>query len=37
LDKIRDEAARWRETCITSFLVGGPAHLLEKYASALLD
>ena len=36
LDKIRDEAARWRETCITSFLVGGPAHLLEKYASALL-
>ena len=36
LEKIRDEAARWRETCITSFLVGGPAHLLEKYASALL-
>ncbi|MGA1362101.1 MAG: LLM class F420-dependent oxidoreductase [Ilumatobacteraceae bacterium] len=36
LDKIRDESARWRETCITSFLVGGPAHLLEKYASALL-
>ncbi|MFM8793959.1 MAG: LLM class F420-dependent oxidoreductase [Acidimicrobiales bacterium] len=36
LDKIRDEAARWRETCITSFLVGGPAHLLAKYAEALL-
>ena len=36
LDKIRDEAARWRETCITSFLVGGPAHLLSKYAEALL-
>ncbi|MFM7263897.1 MAG: LLM class F420-dependent oxidoreductase [Acidimicrobiales bacterium] len=36
LDKIRDEAARWRETCITSFLVGGPAHLLAKSAEALL-
>jgi F420-dependent oxidoreductase-like protein len=34
--KIRDEAARWRETCITSFLVGGPAKLLSTYADVLL-
>ena len=25
LDKIRGELDRWRETCITTFLVGGPA------------
>ena len=24
-DKIRDELARWRETCLTTILVGGPA------------
>jgi F420-dependent oxidoreductase-like protein len=35
-DKIRDEAAKWRETCITSFLVGGPAFMLESYADMLL-
>jgi F420-dependent oxidoreductase-like protein len=35
-DKIRDEAAKWRETCITSFLVGGPASVLESYADMLL-
>ena len=35
-DKIRDEAAKWRETCITSFLVGGPASMLESYADMLL-
>jgi F420-dependent oxidoreductase-like protein len=35
-EKIRDEAARWRETCITSFLVGGPASMLESYSEMLL-
>lgn len=36
LDKIRDEAAKWRDTCITTFLVGGPARMLETYAKILL-
>jgi len=36
LDKIRDEAAKWRDTCITTFLVGGPARMLETYAKVLL-
>ena len=36
VDKIRDEAAKWRETCITTFLVGGPAPMLSKYAEMLL-
>jgi hypothetical protein len=34
--KIKEEAAKWRDTCITSFLVGGPAHTLELYADLLL-
>ena len=36
IDKIRDEAAKWRETCITTFLVGGPAPMLSRYADMLL-
>lgn len=36
LDKIRDEAAKWRDTCITTFLVGGPSRMLETYAKILL-
>ena len=36
LAKIKDEAAKWRETCITTFLVGGPAPMLSRYAEALL-
>jgi F420-dependent oxidoreductase-like protein len=36
LDKIRDEATQWRDTCITTFLVGGPARMLETYAQILL-
>lgn len=36
LAKIRDEAAKWRETCITSFLVSGPAPYLNMYAETLL-
>ena len=35
LDKIRDEAARWRETCITTFLVSGPPQTLSMYAEVL--
>ena len=28
IEKIRDELPRWRDTCITTFLVGGPASAL---------
>jgi len=35
-DKIRDELARWRETCITSFLVSGPKQMLPVYADLIL-
>jgi F420-dependent oxidoreductase-like protein len=34
-DKIRDELPRWRDTCITTFLVGGPAKALSGYAELL--
>ena len=34
-DKIRDELPKWRETCLTSFLLGGPAQMLENYAEML--
>jgi len=34
--KIRDELARWRETCITTFLVSGPAQALPSYAELVL-
>ena len=36
IDKIRDEAAKWRGTCITTCLVGGPAPMLSRYADMLL-
>jgi len=36
LDKIRGELPKWRETCLTTFLVGGPAQALETYAEMLL-
>ncbi|HEX6167310.1 MAG TPA: LLM class F420-dependent oxidoreductase [Acidimicrobiales bacterium] len=32
LAKIRDDLARWRETCVTSLLVAGPRPLLEQVA-----
>jgi F420-dependent oxidoreductase-like protein len=32
LDKIRDDMARWRESCITTFLVSGPPEVLPLYA-----
>jgi F420-dependent oxidoreductase-like protein len=31
-DKIRDELARWRDTCLTTFLVSGPAPALSQFA-----
>ena len=31
MDKIKDDLAKWRESCITTFLVGGPANLLPLY------
>lgn len=35
-DKIRDELNQWRETCITTFLVSGPAQVLPMYADLIL-
>lgn len=31
-DKIRADLERWRETCITTMLVGGPPQMLRQYA-----
>lgn len=36
LEKVRDDLAKWRETAITTFLVGGPPHVLETVAKAVL-
>ena len=36
VDKIRDELSRWRDTCITTFLVSGPPSVLSTYAEAVL-
>ncbi len=36
-EKIRDDLAKWRDTCITSFIVSGPASTLEGYAEMLAD
>jgi len=36
IDKIRDELARWRETCITTMLVSGPGTALPFYADLIL-
>jgi F420-dependent oxidoreductase-like protein len=35
-DKIRAELPRWRETCITEFLLSGPAMALPAYADLVL-
>jgi F420-dependent oxidoreductase-like protein len=35
-EKIRDELPVWRDSCITTFLVGGPASMLSGYAETLL-
>ncbi len=36
VDKIRDELARWKETCLTTMLVSGPAEVLPLYADLVL-
>jgi F420-dependent oxidoreductase-like protein len=36
LDKIRAELDRWRETCLTTMLVSGPAALLPTFAELIL-
>lgn len=36
VDKIRDELPRWKETCLTTFLVSGPAAVLPVYADIIL-
>ena len=35
MDKIRDDMAKWRESCISTFLVGGPAPVLSQYAEMI--
>jgi F420-dependent oxidoreductase-like protein len=35
-DKIRGELDRWRETCLTTFLVSGPPQMLRVYADLIL-
>jgi F420-dependent oxidoreductase-like protein len=35
IDKIKDELAQWRETCLTTFLVSGPASVLGVYGDLL--
>lgn len=36
-EKIREELSRWKDTCITTFLVSGPARALESYADLILS
>ena len=36
IEKIREELPRWRDTCITTFLVSGPPSALSAYADAIL-
>ena len=36
IEKIRDDLAAWRSTCLTTMLVGGPPPLLEQIAKAVL-
>jgi len=35
MDKIKDELARWKETCLTTFLLSGPAMALPLYADLI--
>jgi F420-dependent oxidoreductase-like protein len=37
IDKIRDDLARWHETCLTTYLVSGPPQVLPLYADLLLS
>ena len=36
LDKIRADLDRWRETCITTFLISGPKQMLPTLADLIL-
>ncbi|MGB0114501.1 MAG: LLM class flavin-dependent oxidoreductase, partial [Ilumatobacteraceae bacterium] len=36
-DKIREELPKWRESCITEFLLSGPAAALSTFADLLAD
>lgn len=36
VEKVRDELARWEETCITTMLLGGPPSLLRQMAELVL-
>ena len=35
-DEIRDELDAWRESCVTEFLVSGPAQMLPSFAELIL-
>jgi len=35
MDKIKDELAQWKETCLTTFLLSGPAMALPIYADLI--
>jgi F420-dependent oxidoreductase-like protein len=35
MDKIKDELAQWKETCLTTFLLSGPAMALPLYADLI--
>jgi hypothetical protein len=35
-DKVRDDLAAWRETCVTTLLVSGPPPMLEEIAELVL-
>lgn len=35
MDKIKDELAQWKETCLTTFLLSGPAMALPMYADLI--
>jgi hypothetical protein len=35
-EKIRGELERWKDSCITTFLVGGPKQVLPLYAELIL-
>ena len=36
VDKIKDELQKWKDTCITTMLVSGPAQVLPFYADLVL-
>ena len=36
IDKIKDDMAKWRETCITTFLLSGPPQVLSTYADLVV-